>query len=663
MTTAEFLAKLADLNVKVSTDGDRLRCSAPKGSLTEDLRAELATRKAEIIVWLQQSQTASAAGGLPDLNATDSEYPRDRCIHALFAEQATATPEALAVIGGDEVCTYGELDRRARALAWRLRRWGVRDEQLVGVWMDRSVDAVVAILAILKAGGAYLPFDLASPPDRLAFMLADADVQIVLTHRGLASRLPPSPARIVCVDDELPAAEEPEALPDAGTRAESLAYVMYTSGSTGEPKGVAVTHRNVVRLVKGTDYARFGADEVFLLLAPLSFDASTFEMWGSLLNGGRLVVGPAGVPGIQELGRVLSRHGVTTVWLTAGLFHQIVDHGIEALRGLRQLLAGGDVLSVSHVRRVLAELPGCTLINGYGPTEGTTFTCCHTVTEESARAASVPIGRPIANTRAYIMDQGRRPVPVGSEGELWIGGDGVARGYLRRPELTAERFVLHRFETGREERLYRTGDIVRCRPDGALEFVGRVDNQVKIRGFRVELGEIESALAQWPPAAEVVVVAREERSGERSLAAYLRTRGPAFDHDACRTFLRERLPAYMVPATFTRLERFPLNVNGKVDRRRLPVPDSHRIPSRDTRDGPGTEVERTIADAWRAALGTDDVGMDENFFDVGGHSLMLVRVQAQLQSALGFDIPVVDMFQYPTIRSLAAHLAGTRPAA
>jgi acyl-CoA synthetase (AMP-forming)/AMP-acid ligase II/acyl carrier protein len=306
------------------------------------------------------------------------------------------------------------------------------------------------------------------------------------------------------------------------------------------------------------------------------------------------------------------------------------------------LLAGGDVLSTPQVRRVLTELPTCRLINGYGPTEGTTFTCCHTVTIESARRSSVPIGRPIANTRVYVLDQNRQPVPFGDEGELWIAGDGVARGYVNRPELTAERFVVHRFEGGRDERLYRSGDIVRYLPAGALEVVGRV-----------------AALAQFPGVTEAVVITRQDASAERYLASYLRTATETFDADACRAFLRQRLPSYMVPATFTVLDRFPLTVNGKVDRRLLPTPDVQRDTTRPPVHVPSSGVERVIADAWRTALGTTNVGLDDNFFDLGGHSLLLVQVQARLQASLGREIPIVELFQYPTIRALTAHLSAT----
>jgi amino acid adenylation domain-containing protein len=586
-------------------------------------------------------------------NATASDYPRERSIHGLFEDQVTATPDAVAVAFEGTTLTYRELDRRANRLAHYLRSQGVRPERPVGLWMERSPEMVVAVLGILKAGGAYAPFDLMAPPDRLAFMLRDARIDVLLTQERMLARLPAHDVRPICLDgDRRDVAAQPDTrLPDVAT-GDSLAYIMYTSGSTGEPKGVAVTHRGVVRLVRATDYAHFGPDEVILQLAPLSFDASTFEIWGALLNGGRLAVPPPGVVSVDELGALLERHRVTTLWLTAGLFHQVVDQRVDVLRPLRQLLAGGDVLSVSHVRRALEALPGVRLANGYGPTEGTTFSCCYRIADEAGLERSVPIGRPIANTRVYVLDQHRQPVPIGVPGELWIAGDGLARGYVERPELTAERFVTQRLADRIEERLYRSGDVVRWLADGTLEFLGRQDTQVKLRGFRVELGEVESTIAQHPRVRDVAVLVRPGPGGDKRLVAYVVADGALAPRDL-RELLRSKLPEYMVPSAFVLLETLPLTANGKVDRARLPDPDEIREPAA-TVVPPRNEEERQLVAIWEEVLGVTGIGTRDNFFDLGGHSLLALRMFVRLEQSLRIRLPIATLFEAPTIEQLAA---------
>ena len=590
---------------------------------------------------------------LVEWNATATDYPRERSIHGLFEDQAAATPEAIALVHDGATLTYRELDRQANRLAHHLRGLGVGAGSPVGLWMDRSADVVVAILAILKAGGAYAPFDLQAPPERIAFMLRDASIDLVVTQERMLARLPTDGSRRLCLDTARTAiAAQPDTAPENHSTGDCLAYIMYTSGSTGEPKGVSVTHRNVVHLVRGTDYARLGPDEVLLQLAPLSFDASTFEIWGALLNGGRLAVPPPGVISVDELGTFLADHAVTTLWLTAGLFHQVVDERIQALRPLRQLLAGGDVLSVPHVRRVLETLPDCRLVNGYGPTEGTTFSCCHTIAEGAELRGSVPIGRPIANTRVYVLDRHGQPAPIGVPGELWIAGDGLARGYVGRPELTAERFVVRRLTETLEERLYRSGDVVRWLDNGTLEFLGRLDGQVKIRGFRVELGEVESTLAQHPRVRDAAVIARPRPDGERRLVAYVVADGPPAPREL-REHLRTRLPEYMVPAAFVAVERLPLTSNGKVDRARLPEPEESREPGAPAAL-PRDDVERQLVAIWQAVLGLEQVGTRDDFFDLGGHSLLALRMFGRLEQALRVRLPIATLFETPTIEGLAA---------
>ncbi|HWS53455.1 MAG TPA: amino acid adenylation domain-containing protein, partial [Pyrinomonadaceae bacterium] len=585
----------------------------------------------------------------------------EACLHELFEEQVGLRPEAVALAFAGEQLTYAELNARADRLALRLRRHGVGPESLVGVMLERSADLVVALLGVLKAGGAYLPLDSEYPKERLAFMLEDAAPRVVLTRRSLAAALPESGAALLALDDEGEAAPAPAGGPPHSASPDNLAYVIYTSGSTGRPKGVAVTHRNVVRLVKGADYAELDPAQVFLQFAPVSFDASTFEVWGCLLNGGRLVVMPPDTPSLEELGRVVNESGVTTLWLTAGLFHQMVDERLEDLRGVTQLLAGGDALSARHVNKYLQTLtPGRRLVNGYGPTESTTFACCHRMEAGAEVGESVPIGRQISNTRAYVLDATLRPSPAGVIGELYLGGYGLARGYLNRPALTAGRFVPdpHSGEAG--ARLYRTGDLVRRRADGLLEFVGRRDGQVKVRGFRVEAGEVEAALLGHASVRECAVAARGE-GGARRLVAYVVPEAGAGAADAAglREHLRGRLPDYMLPSQFVTLESLPLTPNGKVDRGALPAPEPPQAGVAYV--APSTELERTLAGIWADVLGVERVGTDDGFFELGGHSLLLIQAQSKLREALGREVAMVDLFKYPTVRALAAYLEGDGP--
>ncbi|HSG40154.1 MAG TPA: amino acid adenylation domain-containing protein, partial [Thermoanaerobaculia bacterium] len=444
-------------------------------TLVEGMAADPDVRISDLplLTGAEAAQIAGWTGGV-------SDYPREATIHGLFEDQARSAPERVALEIGGERISYGELNARADRLARRLRSLGAGLETPVGLFAGRSAALIVGMLGILKAGGAYVPLDPAYPKERLAFMAGDAGLALVVAQEGLT---PPGPPAVLldrwgelAGDGGGGAPLEP--LGAAG----GLAYVMYTSGSTGRPKGVEATHRAVVRLVRGTDYARFGPEEVFLQLAPASFDAATFEVWGALLNGARLALFPDRAPSAEELAVAIAHHGVTTLWLTAGLFHQVVEDRSEGLRGLSQLLAGGDVLSPVHVRKALAALPGCALINGYGPTENVTFTACHRMRDAGEVGEAVPIGRPIANTTVHLLDRALRPVPAGVPGELCAGGDGLARGYRGQPDLTAERFIPDPF-AGDGGRLYRTGDLARWRPSGEIEFLGRIDQQVKIRGF------------------------------------------------------------------------------------------------------------------------------------------------------------------------------------
>ena len=451
----------------------------------------------------------------------------------LFQAQVARTPEATAVVFEDTCLSYGELNGRANRLARLLIARGVGPESLVAVVMERSADLVVALLAVVKAGGAYLPVDPGYPADRISYLLTDAAPVLALTDQASAPKVTGAglPALPVLVLDDpalaaeltgLDGADVTDAERPAALVPQHPAYVIYTSGSTGRPKGVAVTHGAVDRLVRDAGYVELGTGDVVGQFASISFDAATFELWGALLSGAVLAVAPSRLLSVGELGEFLAARRVTVLWLTAGLFHEVVERDVEVLRGVRYLLAGGDVLSVPQCRKVLEQLPQVRLANGYGPTENTTFTTVHTVRgEDLARGTGVPIGRPLFNTQVYVLDERLRPVPVGVAGELYVAGAGLARGYLGRAGLTAERFVACPFGGTAGERMYRTGDVARWNRDGRLEYLGRTDEQVKIRGFRIEPGEIEAVLAAHERVGQVAVIAREDTPGDRRLVAYI----------------------------------------------------------------------------------------------------------------------------------------------
>jgi amino acid adenylation domain-containing protein/FkbH-like protein len=596
-------------------------------------------------------------------NDTRTEYPRGRCVHELFEEQARLTPDAIALTFGERHLTYQELNARANQLAHYLRKAGVQPGRGVGLCLERSLTLVVGLLAILKAGGGYAALEPNLPKERLATMLEDLQSPVLLTQEKLVPLVQKAfvPERfrapvLICLDhDWSEFASESTENPEVVSGAADLAYVSFTSGSTGRPKGVCVPHRAVVRLVRNTNYASFSPADVFLQLAPVSFDASTWEIWGCLLNGARLVIFPPYTPSLTELGEAIQSQRVTTLWLTSGLFNQVVEERPECLKPLRQLLTGGDVLSVPHVKKALSLLgEGCRLINGYGPTENTTFTACHPILPGFTGERSVPIGRPISNTQCYVVDEHLQPVPIGVPGELLAGGDGLALGYLNRPELTAEKFVPHPFSGEPGARLYRTGDLVRFMADGSLEFLGRMDLQVKVRGFRIELGEIESSLSRHAGVEACVVVAREDEAGAKRLVAYVV--GPsrlATGAGELRRFLSEKLPEYMLPSTFVFLDELPLTPNGKVDRRALPAPDQGRPDLEIKYVEPGDILEQGLAKIWEAVLGVQPVGMEDKFFDLGGHSLLAVRLLARVEKEFGRKLPLAAVFQAPTVGQMA----------
>ncbi|AGP41609.1 non-ribosomal peptide synthetase [Sorangium cellulosum] len=593
-------------------------------------------------------------------NATERAYPGDLRVHALFEAQAARTPDATAVIFEDRRLSYRELDARANQVAHALRRRGVGPDGLVAVAAERSVELVVALLGVLKAGAAYVPIDPDYPAERIAFMLDDAAAPVLLTQWPVASRLPPHRAQLLCLDADRAALDgESTAKPAVAVSPDNLAYTIYTSGSTGRPKGAGNTHRGLLNRLQWMQerYALTAEDRVFQK-TPFSFDVSVWEFFWPLITGAGLVVArPGDHRDGERLIELIARHGVTTVHFVPPMLQAFLETpGASSCASLRRVICSGEALPAELARRCFERLPHAELHNLYGPTEAsidvTAWAC-----QPLDTSASVPIGTPIANTQIYLLDRHGHPVPVGVAGELYIGGVGLARGYHNRPALTAERFVPDPFGAAPGGRLYRTGDLARHRPDGAIEFLGRLDHQVKLRGLRVELGEIEARLLLHPSVGEAVVLARDEAHGGKRLVAYVTGRdGATPEPETLRAWLADALPAYMVPAPILPLPRLPLSPNGKVDRRALPAPEQVNAPTRATTP-PRTDLERAIAAIWRDVLSTPQVGVHDNFFDLGGHSLLLAKVHSRLREEVDRALPMLVLFQHPTIASLAAALS------
>ena len=598
---------------------------------------------------------------LVEWNQTQVEYPRDKCVHHVFEQQVDRMPDAIAVEFEEQSLTYRELNARANQLAHYLQKLGVREETRVGISVDRSFEMIVGLLAILKAGGAYVPLDPHYPSERLDFLVSDTGTSLVLSQRRLQKRWKNADVRLLILDSEDPewSAESDENV-CSNQLPNSLAYVIYTSGSTGIPKGVEVLHRGIVRLVCGANYVQLDQTQSVLQLAVLTFDASTFEIWGPLLHGGRSVLAPSNLPDPEELQSLLRRKKIRVLWLTSTLFNALVDSNVATLEGIEQLLVGGEALSVSHIRRAQQALgPRTQLINGYGPTESTTFACCYRLPAKvSEDCQSIPIGSPISNTTAYVLDAQGEPVPIGVAGELYIGGDGLARGYLNQPELTAEKFLPDPFSDRPDARLYRTGDLVRWLPDGTIEFLGRRDQQIKLRGFRIEPGEIESVLSRHPDIRQSVVMLREDPPGNKRLIAYIvaRSKEAGDNITKLRSYLQERLPEYMIPTAFVMLDDLPRTVNGKVDKQALPLTELG-VPSRERSFvAPRTPTEQMLARVWSKVLGVAPIGIHDNFFELGGHSLKAMLVLDRVNHTSTRKLKVVDLFSYATVAELARYL-------
>ncbi len=607
---------------------------------------------------------------LAQWNSTARDIPA-ATLPDLFGAQAARRPDAVAIVCGDAVLSYGELDAAAGGLARQLTAWGAGPESVVAVVAGRSAELVTALLAVLKAGAAYLPVDPGYPAERIRSMLADARPAVIVAAAQAAGDLPVLAGVPVLVAGEPAMAAQLAALPARGRgddgragalRPDHPAYVMYTSGSTGQPKGVVVTHRSIDRLVRQSGYIEFSSSDVIGQVSSVSFDAATFEIWGALASGAALAIAPEGVLSVTELGSFLSAHGVSVLCLATGLFHQVAGTDAGVLARLRQLLVGGDALSARHAQELLEQAGTVRLVNGYGPTENTTFTTTHPVRPvDLEQGDGVPIGQPIADTQVFVLDKWLDPVPVGVSGELYITGTGLARGYLARAALTAERFTASP-HGGPGERMYRTGDLARWTPGGILEFASRADDQVKIRGYRVEPGEVEAVLAAHPAVAQAVVISRQDTPGGTRLIAYL-VPADGRDQDGLAGAVREhaaaRLPEYMLPSAVVVLEELPLTPNGKIDRKALPVPDDA---ARATGRGPGTIVEEIVCGAFADVLGLERVGAEDDFFALGGHSLLAIRLVSQIRAVLGADLTVRTVFEAPTPAGLAVRLAGAGPA-
>ncbi|MDP3718280.1 MAG: amino acid adenylation domain-containing protein [Acidobacteriota bacterium] len=673
----EAVSSKFDLSLSIGQSGDTLSCvllynadlfdAATVARLAThyvELLRDLAARPDARVSRLRLMDDAARQRVLVHWNPVPREWPDARTLPELVDEQAAADPQKIAVTAGDQSLTYGELVTRANRLARYLRGCGVTPESRVALVLDRSVDLLVGLLGIMKAGGAYVPIDPSYPRSRIASMLDAAGPVAIVTQQSLAADLPAGRALVVAIDaaaaeiDRLagePLADQPVA--------DGLAYVIYTSGSTGQPKGVQISHRALVNFLWSMrDEPGLSAADTVLALTTISFDIAALELYLPLIVGARVVIADRATAGDpQALGRAIEDHGATFVQATPATWRMLMDAGWQPKTPIR-IACGGEALPAELARRLRGQ--GHELWNLYGPTETTVWSAVRRVggapptDVEELPGGFDPIGRPIANTQLYVLDEQFSPQPIGVPGELYIGGEGLARGYLNQPDLTADRYRPDPWSRQRGARLYRTGDLVRRLSSGDIEFIGRVDNQVKIRGFRIELGEIEAALSRHEAVGQAVVVARPDHLGDKQLVAYIATAGPARPGaEELRAFLKVRLPEFMIPATVVFLEALPHTANGKVDRQALPAVEERRRELHAVYQAPRTSTEQAIAAIWKTALHVDRVGIDDNFFDLGGHSLLMTRVHARLQTAVAARLSLVELFQYPTVRTLAARIA------
>jgi amino acid adenylation domain-containing protein len=589
-------------------------------------------------------------------------FPERTCVHRLVEAAARRAPDAPAVIDGERSLTYSELDARANRLARALALGTEAPTARVGILLERGIDLVIAMLAAWKAGGAYVPLDPEQPAERLGFIVEDAGVTRIVTSASLLPRLGPTARRVLCVDRDAEAIARGSADPLVRDEDSArLAYVMYTSGSTGAPKGVRIPHRAIARLVCGTDYVSLEPGDVVAHVANPAFDAATFEVWGALVNGARIVVVPKLVAlAPSAFAAFLEASGITTLFLTTALFNQMARDAPAAFARCRSVLFGGEAVDPRWVRAVLAAGPPRRLLHVYGPTEATTFATWHEIRAVPDDAVTIPIGRPIANTEAYVLEAGGEPAAIGIPGELCLGGPGLADGYLNRPELTAERFVHHPFSADAAARLYRTGDRVRRRGDGAIEYIGRLDRQVKIRGHRIEPGEVEAAIARHPQVREAFVDVRGDTPDTRQLVAYVVAAAAGPPPANLLGDLKRTLPAYMLPANIVWLKALPLTPAGKVDWRALPAPASARA-ARPPGTGPRDAFEEVLVAIWERVLGVSHLGIFDHFFEHGGHSLLAARLMDEIEHETGLGAPLSVLFTDDTIAGVAHALRAARP--
>lgn len=591
-------------------------------------------------------------------NNTQADYPQDLCIHQLFEAQVEREPDAVAVVFENQQLSYRELNRLANQLAHHLQALGVEPEVKVGIYMERSFEMVVAVLGVLKAGGVYVPLDPGYPPERLVFMLADAQLSVLLTQKALVEKLPDQ-AQVVVLDTYWQViAGQSEENPISGVMVDNSAYAIYTSGSTGKPKGVVVNHQNLVHSTWARNLYYCQPVTSFLLLSSLAFDSSVAGIFWTLCQGAILVLPQDFQKDLLQLTKLIVQHRVSHLLTVPSFWKLLLEQAsLPQLDFLHTVIVAGEACIKELVERHYQQLPQTSLFNEYGPTEGTVWSSVYDCQSHELRN-QIPIGRPIANTQLYLLDTQLQPVPVGVSGELYISGAGVVRGYLNRPELTSEKFIPNPFSHLSGDRLYKTGDLACYLPDGNIKFIGRIDHQVKLRGFRLELGEIEAVLNQYPKVQEVVAIVREDEPGDKRLVAYI---VPSPEQTLVvrdlRCFLKEQLPDYMVPSAFMLLDTLPLLPNGKVDRRALPAPDSLRPTLVPAYEAPRSEVERAIAAVWQTLLHLEKVGVNDNFFDLGGHSLLMVQVNSKLREIFDQDLSIIEMFQNPTIKSLAQYIS------
>jgi len=618
--------------------------------------------------------TAAELSQLQEWNQTQANYPQDKCVHQLFEAQVERSPETIAAVfsqNSQQQLTYRELNSKANQLAHYLQQLGVGPDVLVAICMERSLEIAIAVLGVLKTGAAYVPLDPAYPKERLTFMLADTQAPVILTQSHLVSDLPAHQARAVCLDsDWREIVSFSTENPVSSVSPENLTYTIYTSGSTGQPKGVPLPHRALVNLIAWQlqNSSLEGAAKT-LQFASLSFDVSFQEMFCTWCAGGTLVFITEEIRrDAQSLLQLINQEKIQRLFLPfIALQHlaEAADTYQLVPKSLREVVTAGEQLQVNrYIASFFQQLENCTLHNQYGPSESHVVTAYTLAGPPGDWPALPPIGRPIANTQIYLLQKDDQPVPVGVAGELYIGGICLARGYLNRPDLTAEKFILNPFRQNEilaiedeEDRLYKTGDLARYQADGNIEYIGRIDGQVKIRGFRIELGEIETALANHRAVKQAVVLAREDEPGDKRLVAYV-VANPEEQLAIAdlRSYLQGKLPDYMVPAIFMTVEAMPKTPSGKIDRRALPAPDSQRQEQSQSYAAPQSELECLLAGVWSKLLKIDRVGIHDNFFEIGGNSLMTLQVAVQVRELLAIDLPIVKLFQHPTIAQLANYL-------